>query len=608
MTTAPDVPLRRAARPECCRHRLLPGPTLVFDGFFTHADEGGTRVPGRSMHAPARTAYCGVGMRAIVPDKVNICLNVRLYGAPGVRLSGAVSAQITGARNIALIALLATAPDMRRSRAWLADTLWSDSTAARGRANLRQLLHALRQSTGPALDQLFDNSRDQIALRTGTVTFEGSDTDGEFLEGIDLPEEGFEDWLRAQRIGQNLPAPAVFSATQTHVLPRILVCPFAETAAAQPGGIGDALSQELTGHFARSQLIDAISHFTSRALAGPDDAPAKDAEYVLTGQCREANGHLTVDATLIETDGHRVLWSDRQKIRLRDFLAGEDYLTSQIVGQALRIIMSRSIAAGSCTPLPELEAHSLLISAVALMHSFEKRHFHRAEAQLGEVIRRCPGHSVPRAWLAQWHLLRIYQKWSDDIPTDETKAQAAVRNALDLNAGCALSLAIDGNIQTILRRDFAAAQQRFDAAQDINPSSAFISQLNAVLDTFTGDGARAVALTDRAFMLSPRDPRRPFFQTLSAGSYVAGGRFDEAVEMAEASLRHNPLHLSAHRCRVIGLQLAGREAEARKAAGELMRLDPGLRVSEYQRNHPAAQSSISHIWADALRHAGVPVN
>jgi tetratricopeptide (TPR) repeat protein len=109
-------------------------------------------------------------------------------------------------------------------------------------------------------------------------------------------------------------------------------------------------------------------------------------------------------------------------------------------------------------------------------------------------------------------------------------------------------------------------------------------------------------------MLSPRDPRRPFFQTLSAGSYVAGGRYEEAVEMAEASLRHNPFHLSAHRCRVIGLQLAGREGEARNAAKELMRIDPSLRVSEYQRTHPAAQTEIIQTWAGALKQAGVPVN
>ncbi|WP_436398832.1 hypothetical protein [Roseobacter sp. S98] len=540
-------------------------------------------------------------------DDPDICLSIRLYGAPVVELSGAAVTQITGPRNIALIALLATAPGLRRSRNWLAGVLWSDSAPERARANLRQLLHALRQTCGADFDAVFCTDRDTVGLLPEASRIENN-VPGVFLEGIDLAEEGFEDWLRDQRQTDAPPGPAVVAAPPDAVLPRIIVCPFVETATPRPMGIGDALAQELTGHFARSQLIDAISHFSSRALSSPQVLPDAAAEFILTGQCRQHGNTLTVDATLTDASDHRVMWSDRQRIDLADFLAGEDFLTNQIAGQALRIIMSRSIAAGSSTPLPVLDAHTLMLSAVALMHSFEKRHFHRAAAQLEAVIERCPAHPVPRAWLAQWHLLRIYQKWSDDVAADELKAQNAIRNALDLNATCALSLAIDGNIRTILKNDFSVARQRFDAAREINPSSAFISQLNAVLETFTGGGNEAVALTDRAFLLSPRDPRRPFFQTLSAGSYVAGGRYDEAVEMAEASLRHNPLHLSAHRCRVIGLQLAGREAEARKAAGELMRLDPGLRVSDYQRNHPAGQSTVSQVWADALRHAGVPVN
>ncbi|MHA6264424.1 hypothetical protein ACXYMO_14565 [Arenibacterium sp. CAU 1754] len=517
--------------------------------------------------------------------------------------------EVTGARNLALIALLARSTGMQRSRAWLVDTLWSDNTVERGRANLRQLLHALRSTMGDAFDDIFEISRDSIALRPGTVDLVGGPADGTFLEGLDLEQEGFEDWLRAQRLSE----PAAVAVAQPpdradhFILPRIMVVPFTEASLSSATGLGDALAHDLTGHFARSQLIDAISHFSSQTVTSGAHVDL-DCDFAMTGQCRLAGDALTVDVSLLELPGSRVLWSDRYKASLRDFLAGEDVLAHQISGQALRMIMSGSIAASSSRPLPELAAHTLLISAVALMHSFENSHFNRAKEQLEEVIYRCPEHSVPRAWLAQWHLLRVYQKWSADPANDSNRAQGAIKNALDLNANCPLALSIDGNIRTIFVSDFSAARQRFEAAHAINPSSAFSTQLAAVLATFSGDGEQAVALTDRAFALSPRDPRRPFFQTLSAGSYVAGGRYSEAVEMAEASLRHNPLHLSAHRCRVIGLQLAGRESEARKAAAELMRLDPDLRVSAYQRDHPAAQTEIIQSWADALKQAGVPVN
>ena len=543
--------------------------------------------------------------------KIQAVLKVRLYGPllVGVSEQGALA----GTRSLALVALLATAPSLSRTRAWLVSHLWSDHTHERGRANLRQLLHALRQQLGRAFDDIFVLTRQDIALRASAVLIMGTPTDGVLLEGFDLNDDGFDEWLLEQRQRQPVPMPAAV-ARQTvadndaspDILPRIMVLPFSDIA--QPVGLGDAVAQDFTGHFARSQLIDAISHFSCRSVPQHSSDFAEMADFALTGLCRSDGTRLILDCSLMDVPTGKVMWSDRQTTGLQDFLAGDDQTTLNLAGQILRVIMSQAIAATSTKPLPELEAHRLMVSAVSLMHAFDRRHFMQADAQLQEVVLRCPDHSVPRAWLAQWHLLRIYQKWSDDPKLDKSRARDAIRNALDLNPACPLSLALDGNIQTILLGDLTTAQSRFAAAQAINPSSAFISQIASVLETFRGQGAQAVALTDRALRLSPRDPRRPFFLTLSAGSYVAGGRYDEAVEMAEASLRHHPQHLSAHRCRVIGLQLAGREGDAVKAAAELLKLDPALSVSGYLRGHPAGQTETVHIWADALKEAGVPVN
>lgn len=537
------------------------------------------------------------------------CLSLSLHGAPSATLLGAVKREVTGARNLALIAVLATAPGMKRSRGFLADTLWSDNTEVRARANLRQLLHALGKAMGPAFDEIVDVGRDYVALRPERVILENGSKDGAFLEGIDLRQEGFEEWLRAERLarpeqgrGTDLDA-AVYAET---LLPRIMVLPFGETHTGAATGLGDALAHSLSGAFARSQLIDAISHFSGRQFQASGAGDVCD--YMLTGQVRHTDQILTVDVSLVSASDMTVLWSQQEQARLADYLAGEGQLVLDIAGQSLRVITSRAIARSATTPLPDLAAHVLLVSAVGLMHAFEKRHFQRAEEQIAEVIKRCPDASTARAWQAQWHVLRIYQKWSDASAKDTAAANAAIQNALDLNPDCALSLAVAGNIETILKTDFSRAATHFDKALDINPSSAFISQLASVLATFQDEGREAMRLAERAYDLSPRDPRRPFFQSLSAGSYVAGGHYAKAVELAEASLRKNPLHLSAHRARVIGLQLSGQEAKARDAAKALLQLDPTMSVSAYLRDHPAAQSKGVQSWADALRAAGVPIN
>ncbi|MEO1308367.1 MAG: tetratricopeptide repeat protein, partial [Pseudomonadota bacterium] len=182
----------------------------------------------------------------------------------------------------------------------------------------------------------------------------------------------------------------------------------------------------------------------------------------------------------------------------------------------------------------------------------------------------------------------------------------AVHRALDHDPSCPLSLAIDGSIATVLDHDFARAEQRFAAAMCLNPSSAMIRHLASVLATSQADGPRALDLTESAYRLSPRDPRKTFFDGISAGCHVAGGRYSRAIDLAEAALQHNPLHLSAHRSRVIALQLDGQAEAAHQAAQKLLELDPDFRVGDYLNTHPAAATAAGKSWAHALGDAGIP--
>jgi len=201
----------------------------------------------------------------LMSDRQSARMEIRLFGPPRIRVIGSEIIHVTGARNIALIALLSKSVRMESTRVSLVDLLWTDSAPERGRANLRQLMHALRRTLGPAFDALFTMTRDNIALQSDAIELSGAPADGMFLEGLDLRQEGFEDWLRDQRLDQ--PEPGAIQTIRhqdTAILPRIIVMPFAQTGLTTANGLGNALAHELTGQFARSQLIDAISYFSSQ--------------------------------------------------------------------------------------------------------------------------------------------------------------------------------------------------------------------------------------------------------------------------------------------------------------------------------------------------------
>ncbi len=103
-----------------------------------------------------------------------------------------------------LLALIATSPCLRRSRIWLQDKLWSERDPEQSAACLRQCLLRIRSALGDQADCLkmekgwigFDSAR--VVVRTDPLR---PDLGGEveFLEGLDISDPEFEEWLRDQR-------------------------------------------------------------------------------------------------------------------------------------------------------------------------------------------------------------------------------------------------------------------------------------------------------------------------------------------------------------------------------------------------------------------------
>ena len=109
-----------------------------------------------------------------------------------------------GRRSRAILAMLALAPRGERSRVWLQDRLWSDRGQEQGGASLRQELSALRAHFRRiGLDPVVIE-RDRVRLRPGSVALDidlpgGASPSEQLLEGFDIPDREFEEWLTLER-------------------------------------------------------------------------------------------------------------------------------------------------------------------------------------------------------------------------------------------------------------------------------------------------------------------------------------------------------------------------------------------------------------------------
>lgn len=119
------------------------------------------------------------------------------------------------AKTLAALAMIVAAGPEGIGRRGICETLWWRSGERQARTNLRQALSALRKALGPLAKNLEDRGdvlalgRDGLAIDLDLVTasderleadqLETLISAGEFLQGIDIREPAFEDWLSDQR-------------------------------------------------------------------------------------------------------------------------------------------------------------------------------------------------------------------------------------------------------------------------------------------------------------------------------------------------------------------------------------------------------------------------
>ncbi|RVU35764.1 adenylate/guanylate cyclase domain-containing protein [Hwanghaeella grinnelliae] len=419
--------------------------------------------------------------------------------------------------------------------------------------------------------------------------------------------------VRAYRVGPPGAKPVVdVSRLSSRLVPSIAVVPF-ETRQRDGSSlaVGDIVAEEIIYAISRTRQMDVISRLSTRVFRNTDWTPRDLAEqlnvdYVLAGQYRTDGDTITLESELVEAGAERVVWAQRLELRMQDVLQGDGEAIGRIVADLSNSILSHELMRARTFPLPNLQSYSLLLAGVNLLHSPSLEDFMRAHEMLETVAKRVTRQSVPRAWLAKWHVMRTHQGWSTDVDEDSRMARENCKQALDSDPTSSLALAIDGLVHTHVLHDLDTAYDRYQEAVHSNPNDPIAWLLKGALHAFRDEGDLAVGHTQRALSLSPLDPHRYYFESLAATAFLAARRYDMSLVFAQRSLRNNPAHTSTLRAKLISELNLGYERRAARTAEELLRLEPGFTVSGWKQRSPSAAFPIGSEWADALKGAGLP--
>jgi adenylate cyclase len=499
---------------------------------------------------------------------------------------------------------------------------WSDGIDIYGTGvNLAARLATL---AGPGETIASAPAQEQLAatLANPGETIGSATARDELTHGVDASCEDLGDCIlrhfdkpvRAYRVGPASPHPSITGRRDygAAMRPTIAVIPFSARNDA-PGlfDVGNLIADSVIWRLSKSPNLKVISRLSTAVFRGrADDVDEVSAHlgaaYVLSGAYVVDADRIMVTAELSVARDNQVIWTDRLNGDIRDLLRPESELADSIAQAVHFAVFDAEVEHILTQPLPTLASYSLLLGSIKLMHRSSKEEFLQTRKILDELITRHSRIAAPRAWLGFWYILRVTRGWSEDRKQDAIEALSATHAALDRDPSDALALATEGFAYCHLLKDLDTAQKRCNEAVNANPSHALGWLYLGTVNAFKGDGAAALAATRRALELSPLDPQRYYFESLSATAALSAQQYANAESLARSSLALNRMHQSTWRALTIALVSQGKMDEARAALAKALELDPALTVETYLARMPNAQLETGQEWARCLAMAGLP--
>lgn len=510
----------------------------------------------------------------------------RLHRGDGSRVP------ISSRKGMALLAMLATAPDGERTRSWLQDRLWGSRGRPQAQQSLRRELSGLRRLAFPEPSLLASDS-ERVRLDLTRIEIDDSDArfGAVFLEGFDIPrEDGFEDWLRDQRqvvraapqarstrpilpssVDVQQPAPGFGGR------PAIAVMPLRDdTLDAGFGYWTEGITDELTERLSRLRWLPVIASSTMFELGAPELTSRSvgqmvGAGYILRGRLADSIAGPVMHLNLIEGGRGQLIWSERFDLSPEMVPELMARLTSDIVAILASRIDLQEQAKVIERPIDNLSASEMVWRARWHMKRLSRRDAAIARDLLGRAESLFPNSAEV---LIQYGFALAWDVWSNRGSAEQIERfRALALRARDADPYDDRAYLLLGIAEMWLRR-LEIAQELFLEAIRLNPSLANAHGHLGSNYSLSGNPERAIVPLQTALRLSPFDTEVFHQMGELALAYFMLGDPEKAVEFANCALARRPAYFYAHVIKINSLGAMGDRGGARAALRNLLRVKP----------------------------------
>ncbi len=305
--------------------------------------------------------------------------------------------------------------------------------------------------------------------------------------------------------------------------------------------LSDGVTSSLINRLAEFSGLRVMSRLSvARFKDGSEDPLAAGrlmgVKSILAGQLDIRGGKLIVDVELLKVDNGQQLWGDRFERDNKDVLTIEHDIVNRISDRLkVRLIGSKQEKNDADISFDPLAYDNYLRGRYVMLGTSDDGPA-RAQEYFRQAIEREPRLAVAHAGLGESY---VDQAWLNSRDRNEIVplAKAALRKAMDLDPGLCEAHVLEGDIAFYFDWDWAAAEQAYRSAMELNPGSdlAHREYANFVLSMNSPDKAIAEARIAQSL-----DPLSVYATHQLGWSLLAIGRFSEAVVEFRKAIDLNP--------------------------------------------------------------------
>ena len=566
----------------------------------------------------------------------------------------------------AILAMLAVSLRGSRSRVWLRDKLWSDRPEDQASASLRQALLDIRKCLGDARDILVADKNtvslrmDRIRLDIDEILTEGHTAGNDelaaehFLEGVDVRDPEFEEWLTLERQVwqrrydegqfQQKFEPKLELARQnqepTPLVPLTAINPGKNSGGTANGAAndraGDSISNvnsrqwvvailpsRIAGQSENGQILaSGVTNLIAKSLVEGTDIRVTDFSFGGGPGANSSNGseislatplgiqlELTLASqtalivvSILRLADHSLIWKDSC---IADRLPLERGETSQLHGLINHLIDEVNGSFLFRGEGGKLERETTLIEAVNSVFRLSREDLDRAERILHNIAAERPSSSV-YAWLAFIRTFRVGQRFNAYDSTIVEEAQFYARKALELDANNSIALALVGHVHSFLFCEYDYAAGLFERAIKLNPAQPLGWDLYSMLHCYAGQPEKALAMANWVQNLGFYSVHKYYFDTTKCISAALAGDHAAAISAGEDALKMRPdfnsllRYMAASHAHRDEMELAGKYVERLEA------VEPNFSIESLKDNrYPLLKTGGGKMLIAGLTKAGV---